>query len=172
MKKNLLSIVILALLIVNIVLTAIMMFSVVGASKKTAKLVTDISSVLSLEVGTTEEASAEGTTVSIEDTQVYDIADEMTIPLKASGDGISHYALIKVSLSLNTKNEDYEVYGETVGGKESLLKSIIIDVVSSYTLEEAETDPGMMKKDILAKIQELYGSDFIFDVSFSNVIFQ
>ena len=39
MKKNLISIVILALLIVNIVLTAIMMFSVTGTSRKTAALV-------------------------------------------------------------------------------------------------------------------------------------
>lgn len=36
MKKNLISIIILALLIVNVVLTAIMMFSVTSASKKTA----------------------------------------------------------------------------------------------------------------------------------------
>ena len=42
MKKNLISVIILALLIVNIVLTAIMMFSVTGASKKTAALVDNI----------------------------------------------------------------------------------------------------------------------------------
>ena len=36
MKKNLLSIIILALLVVNIVLSAIMMISVTSASKKTA----------------------------------------------------------------------------------------------------------------------------------------
>ena len=48
MKKNLISVIILALLIVNIVLTAIMMFSVTGASKKTAALVDDIAMVLDL----------------------------------------------------------------------------------------------------------------------------
>ena len=50
MKKNLISIVILALLIVNIVLTAIMMFSVTSASKKTAALVDNISKALDLEL--------------------------------------------------------------------------------------------------------------------------
>ena len=39
MKKNLLSVLILALLVVNIVLTAIMMFSVMGTSQKTSRLV-------------------------------------------------------------------------------------------------------------------------------------
>ena len=50
MKKNLISIIILALLIVNIVLTSIMMFSVMGSSKKTTALVNDIASVLDLEL--------------------------------------------------------------------------------------------------------------------------
>ena len=36
MKKNLISIIILALLVVNIILTAIMMFSVTSSSRKTA----------------------------------------------------------------------------------------------------------------------------------------
>ncbi len=43
--KNLLSIIILALLVVNIVLSAIMMISVTSASKKTAALVSDISTI-------------------------------------------------------------------------------------------------------------------------------
>ena len=42
MKKNLISVIILALLIVNVVLTAIMMFSVTSASRKTAALVDNI----------------------------------------------------------------------------------------------------------------------------------
>ena len=54
MKKNLISIVILALLIVNIVLTAIMMFSVTSTNKKTAALVTDIASAISLDLGSNE----------------------------------------------------------------------------------------------------------------------
>ena len=50
MKRNLLSIIILALLVVNIVLSAIMMVSVSSASKKTAKMVSDISTIVGLEI--------------------------------------------------------------------------------------------------------------------------
>ena len=50
MKKNMLSILILALLIVNIVLTSVMMFSVVGASKKTSALIDDIASAINLDL--------------------------------------------------------------------------------------------------------------------------
>ena len=57
MKKNLVSIIILALLIVNIILTSVMLFSVTGTMKKTASLIDGIAMALSLELG--EELSAE-----------------------------------------------------------------------------------------------------------------
>ena len=50
MKRNLLSIIILALLVVNIVLSAIMMVTVSSASRKTAALVADISAIIGLEI--------------------------------------------------------------------------------------------------------------------------
>ena len=50
MKKNMISILILALLIVNVVLTGIMMFSIMGTTKKTAKLIDGITTALSLEI--------------------------------------------------------------------------------------------------------------------------
>lgn len=50
MKRNLLSIIILALLVVNLVLTSIMMVNVSSASKKTAALVGDIADTLKLEL--------------------------------------------------------------------------------------------------------------------------
>ena len=49
MKKNLLSILILALLIVNIALTAVMMVSVIGTNSKTGELVSSIAAVMNLE---------------------------------------------------------------------------------------------------------------------------
>ena len=50
MKKNLLSVLILVLLVVNIILSVIMMASVVGTNKKTGELVTSIATVLKLEL--------------------------------------------------------------------------------------------------------------------------
>ena len=50
MKKNLLSILILVLLLVNIALTSVMMISVIGTNKKNAELVTSIAAVMNLEL--------------------------------------------------------------------------------------------------------------------------
>ena len=72
MKKNLISVIILALLIVNIVLTAIMMFSVTGASKKTAALVDNIATALNLELASGTEGGAE---------EVVSMADTACLPI-------------------------------------------------------------------------------------------
>ena len=48
MKKNMMSIIILALLVVNIALTAVMMFSVVPAANRTNKIVKDVADVMNL----------------------------------------------------------------------------------------------------------------------------
>ena len=59
MKKNLMSVLILALLIVNIVLTVITMVSVTSTNKKTASVVNSIATVLNLELNTSGENYAE-----------------------------------------------------------------------------------------------------------------
>ena len=119
MKRNLLSIIILALLVVNLVLTSIMMVNVSSASRKTAELVTDISEVLQLELsdGTISNAAS----VPMEDVEVYTIAEQMTIPLKNGEDGQPHYCLVSVSFSMNTKSDGYKEFGSTLSTKESLI---------------------------------------------------
>ncbi|MDD3367748.1 MAG: flagellar basal body-associated FliL family protein [Lachnospiraceae bacterium] len=173
MKRNLLSILILALLIVNVVLTAIMMFSVTSTTKKTAALVDNISSALALELSDPgASAVSEAASVDMEDVQPYEIADAMTIPLTTGEDGEAHYCVVSVALSMNTKDPGDKTYGADLTTRESLIKSEIIDVIGSYTLEEAKADQDGMKKEILSQIQAMFDSEFIFDVSFSSIMYQ
>lgn len=170
MKKNLISILILALLVVNVVLTAIMMFSVTGSAKKTAQLVTDIASVLNIELTETEEPGEE--TVSIADSIPQDIGESLMIPLKRGDDGKDHYYIVTVSLYMNSKHEDYEAFSATVATNTSLFKSIVNDVIGSHTLEEALANPDGMKDEILSRIQSEYNSTFIYKVTFSDIMYQ
>ena len=88
MKRNLLSILILALLIVNIALTAVMMLTFNSTFSKTAALVNDIAGVLDLEVnGPVTNYDGSSGEVSLEDTVTYDLPDSMTIPLAVGEDG-------------------------------------------------------------------------------------
>lgn len=171
MKKNLMSVIILALLIVNIALTAVMLFSVTSTNKATADLIARISGAMDMEL-----SSADGTAfkspVPIENIATYDVTDEgkaMTIRLKQDEDGTEHYIMVAITLSMDSEHEDYKTYSETIADRESLIKSEIISVVSEYTMAEAQADEAGLKQAILERIQNLFGSDFIFRVDFSDV---
>ncbi|MED9902626.1 MAG: flagellar basal body-associated FliL family protein [Lachnospiraceae bacterium] len=164
MKRNLISILILALLVVNVVLTAIMMFSVAGAMKSTTALVSRIAAVLDLELN----LETDGNELAMSDTIAHNIADSMTIPLKGSGEE-QRYAVIAVSLQLDKTNKDYEKYAEGLLNNESLIKGEIIEVVSSHTLEEFQNDTDGIRNEILARLRKMYDSDFIYKVVFSDV---
>lgn len=176
MKKNLISIVILALLIVNIALTAIMMFSVVGASKKSAALVDNISTALNLELTGGEGGSAEKVVVPMSDIATYDISEKMTIPLKvemdAEGNEEQHYFISNITLSMNTKDKGYKTYGETLTDRESLIKGEITDVINQSTLDEARNNQDQIREEILERIQRMFDSEFIFNVTFSDTMIQ
>lgn len=166
MKRNLLSVMILALLVVNIVLTSVLMFSVVGTNNKVAALVTDIGTILQLEVA--DENGGKNEQLNIGDIEMYNIEDSMTVHLKTAEDGKDHYCLVSVSLSINTKHEDYKKYGSTISNYESLIKGEIDRVIGSYTKEEAEANKEEIAEEILLRIQDLYGSTFIADVVFNG----
>lgn len=177
MKKNLISIIILALLIVNIALTSIMMVSVLGVNKKTAGLVTDIAAAISLDLGEGEEGEPVEA-VSMANTETYTIS-EMRILLKretaadenGNVDDKDHYALLSVTLSMNIKNKDYKTYSD-LSTREDLIKGLINEVVSQYTMSQAKDSAQQMEKEILDKIQARFDSDFIYDVTLISPLYQ
>ena len=171
MKKNLLSVIILALLIVNVALTGIMMFSTVSANKKTVALVNQIASILNMETKITE-GSEEPKEISILDTDTYNIEDEMVITLKHGEDGADHYALVSVSLSLDKTDENYATLQPLVATNESKIKSVINDTFGEYTKEEASANTKAIADKILSQIQTMFDSKFIYEVYFRDIKFQ
>ena len=171
MKRNLLSIVILVLLLVNTVLTVVLMTSVVGTAKKTSALVDAITEALSLEM----EAQAGPTglaNIPMTSIKVYTLPESMTIPLKDGGDGKAHYCLLEASFSINTESPGYATYTEDLSAYESLIKDKIFNIVSGYTMDEARTNQELIKQQILEQVQSMFDSDFIFNVSFGEYMFQ
>ena len=166
MKRNMLSVLILALLIINIVLTGVMMFSVVNTNKKTAELVNNVASVLNLELGEADQQAA----VSVADLVIYNIS-QMTIFMKST-DGADHYVNFNISFMMNSKDKDYDKYGSTIAEKENLLKSIVNDVVGSYTIDEFKADFDGIEDEILQAIQTRFDSKFIYEVAISEEKYQ
>lgn len=171
MKKNIFSILILALVIVNLVLTAVMMFSVVPAAKKTNALITQICSVLELELEANKEEEGNAT-ISIDQVATYDIADKFTVNLKKGTDEQEHFAVFSITLSMDKESKGYKTYGETISEKESLIKGEINDVVSEFTLEEAQSNREALQEAIRQRIATMFDSDFIIKVAFRDIVFQ
>ena len=172
MKKNLISIIILALLVVNMVISAITMFSVTSTNKKTAAVVTKIAEMVDLELASTKEAEG-ADAVSLTDTISVDIPKEgtMNIPLKMGEDGKQHYLQVAVTFSVNSKHDDYEAIGATLADRESLLRSEIIAVVQAHTLEEIQASPETVQEEVLQAVQKLLNSTVIYKASFRDLVY-
>ena len=109
MKKNLLTVIILALVLVNLILTAVLAFSVIPQTKKSNELIDQVCAAINIELegGQNKDSSA----VPIEEIAVYNITDNFTVNLADNGDGKKHYAVFSVGLSVNKTSESYATYG-------------------------------------------------------------
>ena len=167
MKKNLLSVLILVLLIVNIALSAIVMTSVISTNQKTADLITSIATVMNLELyHPGGEAVAD---IPLSETATYDMTGTLTIPLTVEPGGKQVYIQFNMSLFMNTKHEDYKTYGETIGDRQSAILDAVTSIVSSYTEAECHEDFDDIREEVLDAIQNLFKSDFIYKVGISNI---
>ena len=177
MKKNLLSIIILALLVVNIGMTSFMLLSVMTTNSQTAKLISDIAAALELEANGGNTGGFSGSAAGVVD--VANIAtfgftgdDQLTINLKPGADGKTHYMLVEVVFSMNTASADYTAASEKIDGMKDLVKGKVTNVLSSYSLEELQVDDSAAREQILEGVQELFNSNFIYEVTFSSVLYQ
>ena len=163
MKKNLMTVIILALVLVNLVLTAILAFTIIPQTRKSNQLIDKIASAIDLEL---EDGSSKDTAA----VPVEDIEASFTVNLSPSGDGKDHVAVFSIGLSLNTKSDGYKSIGtEGLKAKETLIKNDINTIVSGYTMEQFREDEQSVKDAILEDLQEMFGSDFIVGVSLSSV---
>lgn len=170
MKKSLLSIITLALVVVNLILSVLLVFSVMPASKKTDKMVTQICSILDLELES--QKKDEPADIPMEQKEQYAIADQFKLTLKDEGDGEVHFAALSVTLVMNNKDKDYKKYSATISEKEDIIRDKIIAVVSNHTYSELQTGQEDLKKEILKSIQEMYDSKFIVEVVFKEFAIQ
>lgn len=169
MKKNILTIIILALGILNMLLTAIIVFAVVPTTMKTNNLITKVASSIDLELQLANGEDEES--IAISDIEVYKIENDMTINLKRdTNDSDNHYALVSASLSLNMKSEDYKALQPTVSTNESYITEIFYDEISKYSMQEVKVNKEKIKADILKRIQEHFKSDFIISVSIGKLV--
>lgn len=170
MKKNLISMIILALVLADLILTAVLTISVVPQSNKANKLIEKVCNAIDLDLEGGGYVAKE-LDVPLEQIVNYSLSEgeTMTINLAPGSDGTVHYAITQVTLGLNSKHEDYGKYGtaEQLKDKEGMLKGIVYDVIGSHTSEELRGDREAIRQELLTAICEMYGSSFVATVSFT-----
>ena len=173
MKKSLLQIITLALVVVNLVLSALLIFTCMPAISKTSKLVDQICEIVDLDV---KGSSGDGAAVDI--TKLEEIAvtfngeTTASLNLKTGDDGKPHVIVVGVSIILDKSHSDYAALNATVSSAMSQIDSAIIDVITQYTMEQANNNKEEIRKEILGRLQTLFGSKFIYDISFTSFITQ
>lgn len=167
MKKNLMTIILIALTCVNITLSAVLVFAVVPSSVQTKNLIKQVAQILDLEL----ESKVDPNSIAVEDIDVYNIQDKLTINLaKTSSDTKNHYVLLSVSLSLNKKHEGYEKFKETIAAHETVIKEYITDEFSKYNIQNVQESKDKIKQAILQDLSDYFKSNVIVNVSFGNMI--
>lgn len=170
MKKNLVTVITLALVLVNLVLTVVLTISIVPETKKANELITKVCGAIDLDLESGSATSAEN--IPIEDLEVYNVEDKMTINLKKGEDGKDHFAIVTVSLSINKEHEDYKKMQPQLAEKKNLIKAEINNVVSQYTMEEIKSNQTAVQEELLKKLQKMFASDFIVAVGFPDAQYQ
>ncbi len=175
MKKNLITVVILALVVVNLALTAVLTITIIPETKKANELITKVCSAIDLDLVAGDTAGS----LAIDVADMVDYAvnggGTMTINLKDGGDGSLHYAVLGVSLSLDSTNEDYtEKYGGTgdLSAYDNVISDTIKTVVSKHTIEDMRNKEDEVKEEILEQLQTLFKSSFVVRVNFSSATYQ
>lgn len=176
MKKNLISVIILALILANLILTVILTISIMPQTKKANELISKVAAAIELDLASGASDEDEAAVVSMADTDTYAIEEDVSVTLKKGDDGKQHWAIVKVSLNMNTKDKGYKEFGsaEKMKTNEENIKSLVLTTMGGYTMDDL-TDPSKVeegKKIILEKIRKLYDSDFIYEVVFSKMGFQ
>ena len=170
MKQNLITVITLALVVVNLVLTVILTITILPETQKANELITKVCSAIDLDL---ESGSAtSNANIPIDQIEVYNIDDEQTINLKQDGDGKDHFAIITVSISMDTKNSDYKDLQPQVEEKVNLIKGDINNIVSQYTIDEIKNNQSAVQDEILKDLQKMFGSDFIVAVGFPTAQYQ
>ena len=115
MKKSMLNVITLALVLINLVLTVLLTFSLVSTNNRTNNLIKKVGEIIDLDAaGNAANGSQTGSAVNIDDIEYVEVksGDSTNITVSYTDSGKTHYVVFKVTLGLNKKhpieiNKDY-----------------------------------------------------------------
>lgn len=157
MKKNMLAIVILAATLVNIALTALMLFTVVPKAQRTDSLIQKICTIIDLELE--DPDAADYVEIPFEDRETYTLSSKETVNLtKTETQTKNPYAQVEIILMLNKKADSYETVQPLLANYEGIIRGIVSEEVSKYTTDTLDANKDLIQKTIRTKLSTEFGT--------------
>ena len=172
MKKSMLNVIILALVLVNLVLTVILTFSLVSTNKKTNSLINKVAQIIDLDVAGGVSNNNSSTGSGIENVSYIDIKnnDSTDIIVSYVDNGKTRYAVLSVSVGLNSKAKDYSTVSTPVDNGMKVLVNKITNEANKYTYSTISANKSTMETDLLKEFQELFKTETIQSVLINIVV--
>lgn len=176
MKKNILTVVVIALCLINLALSAVVVFSLVPMANRTNDLITQVASVIQLEL---EDPKADSiTAVPVADREALEPIggeDEVTVNLKKDDPKSSHYAMYDtVTLTVNKAAKDYKTVTGLIATNNTYIMECVTTTLAQCTLDELQNDADRseLKKEIINKLNDYFDTSIICDVVVNNLKYQ
>jgi len=172
MKKNIFSVIITALTVINVVLTAILFFVMMPTFNKTNNLLTNVASVLNIELDADNPANADSN-YKLSDLQSIPVTweKESTYNMKMGTDNKAHFAMLKgYTLYLNKNADDFDDVNEMLTADTAQITSIIPTIMEKHTYEEATQD--LVQKEMLEEIEKLLDSKVVVRIALDGFVKQ
>lgn len=172
MKKNLISVIILALVLANFVLTALLVFTVLPETKKANKLIEEVCSAIDLDLNSGAASGVSNVPINQIDDYALNSGETMTISFKSDDSGIAHYLVAAISLSLNKDSDVYNDSDFDISTKDNIIRDKINSIIGQYTMEEYNQNKDAIQEEILTELQDMLGADYVVGVNFASSLTQ
>ena len=176
MKKSMLNVITLALVLINLVLTVLLTFSLVSTNNKTNNLITKVSQIIDLDVGgISSDTATKAASSNIDNTTYIDVTNndssDITISYTDSGNK-THYVVLNVSIGLDTKSKDYETKSATINNGMKIIVSQVTTEALKYSYNEVTANRTVIEKNLLTYLQDQFQTDMIQSVTLTKILVQ
>ena len=175
MKKSMLNVITLALVLINLVLTVLLTFSLVSTNNRTNNLIKKVGEIIDLDAaGNAANGSQTGSAVNIDDIEYVEVksGDSTNITVSYTDSGKTHYVVFKVTLGLNKKAKDYSTKSTSFNNGMKLIVIQITNEALKYSYNTVTTNKTTIEKNLLSTLQDQFETEAICSVTLSEILVQ
>ena len=171
MKKSMLNVITLALVLINLILTVLLTFSLVSTNNKTNNLITKVAQIIDLDIGeTTVKDDTTSAGANIADIAYVDVKnnDSTDITVSYTDGGKTH--VLNVTVGFNTKAKDYEEKKSSLENSMKVVVSQVNTEALKYSYSELNANKATVESNLLSYLRDLFQTDSITSVTLTKMV--